>query len=143
MELTNGIGADKVIEVVGFPPVVEEGLKMVRMRGVTLRSDTSHPTRSLQSMFQNWLRIRCDSTEFNTTTLDNPEPHRFPRANLRKYPLPAWFPRIPARSNRQGIRNSRMVRYPGRQRSHSSRGRPIINFQVKPFPHDKRLGKFF
>ena len=36
MELTNGIGADKVIEVVGFPAVVEEGLKMVRMRGVYL-----------------------------------------------------------------------------------------------------------
>jgi D-arabinose 1-dehydrogenase-like Zn-dependent alcohol dehydrogenase len=36
MELTSGIGADKVIEVVGFPAVVEEGLKMVRMRGIYL-----------------------------------------------------------------------------------------------------------
>ena len=33
MELTNGIGADKVVEVVGFPQVVEEGVDMVRMRG--------------------------------------------------------------------------------------------------------------
>ena len=36
MELTSGIGADKVVEVVGFPSAVEEGIKMVRMRGIYL-----------------------------------------------------------------------------------------------------------
>ena len=36
LELTNGIGADKVLEVVGFPSAVEEGVKMVRMRGIYL-----------------------------------------------------------------------------------------------------------
>ena len=30
---TDGIGADIALEVVGFPAVVEEGIKMVRMRG--------------------------------------------------------------------------------------------------------------
>ena len=32
-EYTDGIGADIALEVVGFPAVVEEGIKMVRMRG--------------------------------------------------------------------------------------------------------------
>jgi threonine dehydrogenase-like Zn-dependent dehydrogenase len=36
MQLTDGIGADKVVEVVGFPAAVEEGLRMVRMRGIYL-----------------------------------------------------------------------------------------------------------
>ncbi|MEX0926070.1 MAG: zinc-binding dehydrogenase [Dehalococcoidia bacterium] len=36
MDLTDGIGADKVVEVVGFPAVVEEGLQMVRQRGTYL-----------------------------------------------------------------------------------------------------------
>ena len=32
-ELTDSIGADSVIELVGFPSVLEEGIKMCRMRG--------------------------------------------------------------------------------------------------------------
>ena len=36
MQLTGGIGADRVIELVGFPAVIEEGVKMCRMRGVYL-----------------------------------------------------------------------------------------------------------
>jgi threonine dehydrogenase-like Zn-dependent dehydrogenase len=36
MELTSGIGADVVIELVGFPSAVEEGVQMVRMRGTYL-----------------------------------------------------------------------------------------------------------
>ena len=32
-EITRGIGADIVMELVGFPSVIEEGLKMVRTRG--------------------------------------------------------------------------------------------------------------
>jgi len=32
-DLTDGIGADIAMELVGFPQVIEEGLKMVRMRG--------------------------------------------------------------------------------------------------------------
>ena len=36
MELTNNIGADIVIELVGFPAAVEEGLQMVRQRGIYL-----------------------------------------------------------------------------------------------------------
>ena len=35
-ELTNGIGADIVIELVGFPAAVEEGVQMCRMRGTYL-----------------------------------------------------------------------------------------------------------
>jgi threonine dehydrogenase-like Zn-dependent dehydrogenase len=36
MELTHGIGADIVIELVGFPSAVEEGVQMCRMRGTYL-----------------------------------------------------------------------------------------------------------
>jgi len=36
MQLTNGIGADRVIELVGFPNVIEEGVKMCRIRGTYL-----------------------------------------------------------------------------------------------------------
>ena len=36
MELTDGIGADIVIELVGFPAAVEEGVKMLRQRGTYL-----------------------------------------------------------------------------------------------------------
>jgi threonine dehydrogenase-like Zn-dependent dehydrogenase len=61
MELTNGIGADKVIEVVGFPAVVEEGLKMVRMRGVYLEvghiSPNSYPSIDFSELVKNQVRI--------------------------------------------------------------------------------------
>jgi L-iditol 2-dehydrogenase len=36
LELTDGIGADIVIELVGFPAAVEEGVQMCRMRGTYL-----------------------------------------------------------------------------------------------------------
>ena len=42
-DYTNGIGADIAIELVGFPAVVEEGLKMVRMRGKYLEIGSIAP----------------------------------------------------------------------------------------------------
>jgi threonine dehydrogenase-like Zn-dependent dehydrogenase len=61
MELTNGIGADKVIEVVGFPAVVEEGLKMVRMRGIYLEvghiSPNSFASIDISTMVSNQVRF--------------------------------------------------------------------------------------
>ena len=60
-ELTDGIGADKVIEVVGFPAVVEEGLKMVRMRGTYLEvghiSPNSFASIDMQEMVSNQIRF--------------------------------------------------------------------------------------
>ena len=61
LELTGGIGADKVIEVVGFPAVVEEGLKMVRMRGTYLEvghiSPNSFASIDVQKMVSNQIRF--------------------------------------------------------------------------------------
>ena len=61
MELTDGIGADKVLEVVGFPAVVEEGVQMLRMRGTYLEvghiSPNSIAKLDVQKMVQNQIRF--------------------------------------------------------------------------------------
>ncbi|GIT19851.1 MAG: hypothetical protein CM1200mP39_26570 [Dehalococcoidia bacterium] len=140
MELTNGIGADKVIEVVGFPAVVEEGLKMVRMRGVYLEvghiSPNSFASIDVSELVKNQVRF-YGIQHYDPWII--PNAIDFLERTSDKYPLTRWFPTNSPRSNRQGIRNSRMVRYPGRQRSHSSRGRPIINFHGENRSrHDKQ-----
>lgn len=61
MELTDGIGADKVIEVVGFPAVVEEGLKMVRMRGTYLEVGHISPN--------SWAKIDMSTVVSNQTRI--------------------------------------------------------------------------
>ncbi len=61
MELTDGIGADKVLEVVGFPAVVEEGVKMCRMRGTYLEvghiSPNSFASLDMREMVSNQVRF--------------------------------------------------------------------------------------
>lgn len=61
MELTNGIGADIAIELVGFPSAVEEGVQMVRMRGTYLEvghiSPNSMATLDVQKLVSNQLRF--------------------------------------------------------------------------------------
>ena len=61
MQLTDGIGADKVLEVVGFPAAVEEGVQMVRMRGTYLEvghiSPNSIAKLDVQKLVQNQIRF--------------------------------------------------------------------------------------
>ncbi|MBV8084723.1 MAG: zinc-binding dehydrogenase [Chloroflexi bacterium] len=61
MELTNGIGADIVIELVGFPTAVEEGVQMVRQRGTYLEvghiSPNSIARLDVQKLVSNQLRF--------------------------------------------------------------------------------------
>ena len=61
MELTSGIGADIVIELVGFPSAVEEGIKMCRMRGTYLEvghiSPNSMVHLDVQKLVSNQLRF--------------------------------------------------------------------------------------
>ncbi len=61
MELTNGIGADIVIELVGFPQAVEEGIQMCRMRGTYLEvghiSPNSMATFDVQKLVSNQIRF--------------------------------------------------------------------------------------
>jgi threonine dehydrogenase-like Zn-dependent dehydrogenase len=61
LELTDGIGADKVIEVVGFPTVVEEGVRMCRIRGTYLEvghiSPNSIAKLDVQQLVQNQIRF--------------------------------------------------------------------------------------
>lgn len=61
MELTEGIGADVVVEVVGFPAVVEEGVKMLRMRGTYLEvghiSPNSMASFDVQQLVANQVRF--------------------------------------------------------------------------------------
>ena len=63
MELTNGIGADIVIELVGFPAAVEEGVRMCRMRGTYLEvghiSPNSMATFDVQKLVQNQIRFNA------------------------------------------------------------------------------------
>ena len=63
MELTDGIGADIVIELVGFPQVVEEGVQMCRMRGTYLEvghvSANSFATFDVQKLVRNQLRLNA------------------------------------------------------------------------------------
>ena len=60
-ELTNGIGADVVIELVGFPAAVEEGVRMCRMRGTYLEvghiSPNSMATFDVQKLVANQIRF--------------------------------------------------------------------------------------
>ena len=60
-EWTDGMGAEKGIEVVGFPAVVEEGLKMVSMRGTYLEvghiSPNSFASIDMQEMVSNQIRF--------------------------------------------------------------------------------------
>jgi len=61
MELTNGVGADIALEVVGFPAAVEEGVQMVRMRGTYLEvghiSPNSIAHLDVQKLVSNQLRF--------------------------------------------------------------------------------------
>lgn len=61
MELTSGIGADIVIELVGFPRAVEEGVRMCRMRGTYLEvghiSPNSFATLDVQKLVANQTRF--------------------------------------------------------------------------------------
>lgn len=63
MRLTNGIGADIVLEVVGFPSAVEEGVQMCRMRGTYLEvghiSPNSLATFDIQKLVSNQLRFNA------------------------------------------------------------------------------------
>ena len=63
MELTEGIGADIVIELVGFPAAVEEGVRMCRMRGTYLEvghiSPNSMATFDVQKLVQNQIRFNA------------------------------------------------------------------------------------
>ena len=60
-ELTNGIGADIVIELVGFPAAVEEGIQMCRMRGTYLEvghiSPNSMINVDVQQLVSNQIRF--------------------------------------------------------------------------------------
>ncbi|HUZ78992.1 MAG TPA: zinc-binding dehydrogenase [Chloroflexota bacterium] len=60
-ELTQGIGADIVIELVGFPSAVEEGVQMCRMRGTYIEvghiSPNSMATFDVQKLVTNQLRF--------------------------------------------------------------------------------------
>jgi threonine dehydrogenase-like Zn-dependent dehydrogenase len=60
-ELTNGIGADIVIELVGFPAAVEEGVQMLRMRGTYLEvghiSPNSIAKLDVQKLVSNQVRF--------------------------------------------------------------------------------------
>jgi threonine dehydrogenase-like Zn-dependent dehydrogenase len=61
MELTGGIGADKVLEVVGFPSAVEEGVQMCRIRGTYLEvghiSPNSVARLDVQKLVQRQIRF--------------------------------------------------------------------------------------
>ncbi|MCL0044076.1 zinc-binding dehydrogenase [Dehalococcoidia bacterium] len=63
MELTYGIGADIVIELVGFPKAVEEGVQMCRMRGTYLEvghiSPNSMATFDVQKLVANQIRFNA------------------------------------------------------------------------------------
>ena len=63
MELTNGIGADIVIELVGFPAAVEEGVLMCRMRGTYLEvghiSPNSIARLDVQKLVSNQIRFNA------------------------------------------------------------------------------------
>jgi threonine dehydrogenase-like Zn-dependent dehydrogenase len=63
MELTNGIGADIVIELVGFPAAVEEGVQMCRMRGTYLEvghiSPNSMVSLDVQKLVANQIRFNA------------------------------------------------------------------------------------
>jgi len=63
MELTNGIGADIVLEVVGFPSAVEEGVKMCRMRGTYLEvghiSPNSFASLDVRELVVNQIRFNA------------------------------------------------------------------------------------
>lgn len=63
MELTSGIGADIVIELVGFPAAVEEGIQMCRMRGTYLEvghiSPNSMATFDVQKLVVNQIRFNA------------------------------------------------------------------------------------
>ena len=63
MELTSGIGADIVIELVGFPQAVEEGVQMCRMRGTYLEvghiSPNSMATFDVQKLVANQIRFNA------------------------------------------------------------------------------------
>ena len=96
-ELTDGIGADKVIEVVGFPAVVEEGVKMCRMRGTYLEvghiSPNSIARLDVQQLVSNQIRfygiqhydpwIIPNAIEFLVRTAD-----RFPLTNVVSHEFP-------------------------------------------------------
>jgi threonine dehydrogenase-like Zn-dependent dehydrogenase len=62
-ELTNGIGADIVLEVVGFPAAVEEGIQMLRMRGTYLEvghiSPNSIAKLDVQKLVSNQVRFNA------------------------------------------------------------------------------------
>jgi len=62
-ELTDGIGADIVIELVGFPSAVEEGVQMCRMRGTYLEvghiSPGSIAHLDVQKLVQNQIRFNA------------------------------------------------------------------------------------
>jgi threonine dehydrogenase-like Zn-dependent dehydrogenase len=55
MQLTDGIGADIVVEVVGFPAVVDEGVKMLRMRGTYLEVGHISPNSMVTFDVQKWV----------------------------------------------------------------------------------------
>ena len=63
MQLTGGIGADIVIELVGFPVAVEEGVQMCRMRGTYLEvghiSPNSMATVDVQKLVANQIRFNA------------------------------------------------------------------------------------
>jgi threonine dehydrogenase-like Zn-dependent dehydrogenase len=63
MQLTGGIGADIVIELVGFPAAVEEGVKMCRMRGTYLEvghiSPHSMATFDVRELVANQIRFNA------------------------------------------------------------------------------------
>ena len=91
MELTSSIGADIVIELVGFPGAVEEGVRMCRMRGTYLEvghiSPNSMATFDVQKLVVNQIRFHAiqhydpwiipNSIDFLLRTKD-----RYPLANV-------------------------------------------------------------
>ena len=88
MELTNGIGADIVIELVGFPAAVEEGVQMCRMRGTYLEvghiSPNSMVSLDVQKLVANQIRFHAIQ-HYDPWILPNAV--NFVQKTLGKYPL--------------------------------------------------------
>lgn len=112
MELTNGIGADIVIELVGFPAAVEEGVQMLRMRGTYREvghiSPNSIARLDVQKLVANQVRffaiqhydpwIIPNAIEFLMRTRD-------------KYPLTkGGLAPVPAGAHRRGVQDGGVAR---------------------------------
>ena len=119
-ELTDGRGADVVLEVVGYPEVVPEGLAMLRRGGTFVEIGNiwadSNVTLDMSKILWGVTRI-VPTAHYDPYTL--PVALDFLVRTLDKYPLTQVMShRLPARADPRGLRGGRVGRQERRDRHH-------------------------